>query len=192
MVFIPLSTAVLGCGGGSLGGAGGGQMSCHAMYVSLDREEPYLALESTSFPPGALHLDLEVELGGVWDQLPWRGQSVFCCGKENDTDTWQPAGQTTVETGNGPLKSVLHIFLGAGLGRPVSLLSGDLGHIPGSSLRRGELASMRATRDLTLQVMPLWVFPEDTPVACGWPVPGDLMTLSCLWMIVECGLKTVC
>lgn len=54
----------------------GAQMTCLAVYVSLDREEPYVALESTSFLPDNLHFDLEVELllDGVWDGLLREGR----------------------------------------------------------------------------------------------------------------------
>lgn len=61
----------------------GAQMTCLAVYVSLDCEEPYVALERTSFLPETLRFALEVELllDGVWDRLLREGRVCSMVGR---------------------------------------------------------------------------------------------------------------
>lgn len=61
----------------------GAQMTCLAVCVSLDREEPYVALERTCFLPEILHFDLEVELvlDGVWGRHLREGRVCSIVGR---------------------------------------------------------------------------------------------------------------
>lgn len=61
----------------------GAQMTCLAVYVSLDREELCVALESTSVLPETLHFALEVELllDGVWERHLREGRVCSVVGR---------------------------------------------------------------------------------------------------------------